>query len=213
MQQLHDYNEMSRKEELWNAITHGLGLLASMPITILLIQHAASLNSKVHVVTYSIFGASLIILFLMSTLLHSMPMKYKRFFAILDHSSIYILIAGAYTPFVLIAVGGWLGITILSVVWSIAIFGVVFKFYFIDRFEKLSLALYIIMGWLIIFAIKPIYMHLEWNGFIMLIIGGLLYTFGSIFFMWRSLPYSHVIWHVFVLAATGCIVYCVGVFL
>ena len=213
MQQMHDYNEMSWKEEFWNAITHGIGFIASIPITVLLIIHATSLSSPVHIVTYSIFGASLMLLFLLSTLLHSMPPKYKRFFAILDHSSIYVLIAGTYTPFVLIAVGGWLGITLLCVVWGIALFGVVFKCYFIDRFEKLSLALYIVMGWLIIFAFKPVYLHLQLDGIFVLVAGGLLYTFGSIFYMWRSLPYSHVIWHLFVLAGTGCMIYCVAVFL
>ena len=106
LQQLQSYKAMSFKEELWNAITHGAGFLISIPVTVLLIIHATSMNSAVHIVTFSIFGASLILLFLMSTLLHSMPVKYKRFFAILDHSSIYILIAGTYTPFLLIAIGG-----------------------------------------------------------------------------------------------------------
>ena len=110
MQQLQSYEEMSFKEELWNAITHGAGFLISIPVTVLLIIHASSMNSPVHIVTFSIFGSSVILLFLMSTLLHSMPVKYKRFFAILDHSSIYILIAGTYTPFLLIAIGGALGI-------------------------------------------------------------------------------------------------------
>ena len=213
MQQLQSYEEMSFKEELWNAITHGAGFLISIPITVLLIIHASSMNSTVHIVTFSIFGSSVILLFLMSTLLHSMPVKYKRFFAILDHSSIYILIAGTYTPFLLIAIGGALGITLLCIIWSIALFGVVFKCYFIDRFEKFSLALYIAMGWMIVFAIKPVYAYLQVEGFVILVLGGILYTFGSIFYMWRSLKYSHVIWHLFVLAGCGCMVYCVGNFL
>ena len=213
MQQLQSYEEMSFKEELWNAITHGAGFLISIPVTVLLIIHASSMNSPVHIVTFSIFGSSVILLFLMSTLLHSMPVKYKRFFAILDHSSIYILIAGTYTPFLLIAIGGALGITLLCIIWSIALFGVVFKCYFIDRFETFSLALYIAMGWMIVFAIKPVYAYLQVEGFVILVLGGILYTFGSIFYMWRSLKYSHVIWHLFVLAGCGCMVYCVGNFL
>ena len=213
MEQIQSYEEMSFKEELWNAITHGAGFLLSIPVTVLLIIHAASMNSAVHIVTFSIFGASLILLFLMSTLLHSMPVKYKRFFAILDHSSIYILIAGTYTPFLLIAIGGALGITLLCIIWSIAIFGVVFKCFFIDRFEKFSLSLYIVMGWMIVIAIKPVYAYLQVEGFIILVLGGILYTFGSIFFMWRSLKYSHVVWHLFVLAGCACMVYCVGNFL
>ena len=213
MQQLQSYEEMSFKEELWNAITHGAGFLISIPVTVLLIIHASSMNSPVHIVTFSIFGSSVILLFLMSTLLHSMPVKYKRFFAILDHSSIYILIAGTYTPFLLIAIGGALGITLLCIIWSIALFGVVFKCYFIDRFETFSLALYIAMGWMIVFAIKPVYAYLQVEGFVILVLGGILYTFGSIFYMWRTLKYSHVIWHIFVLAGCGCMVYCVGNFL
>jgi len=213
MQQLQSYEEMSFKEELWNAITHGAGFILSIPVTVLLIIQAVSMNSAVHIVTFSIFGTSVILLFLMSTLLHSMPVKYKRFFAILDHSSIYILIAGTYTPFLLIAIGGALGITLLCIIWSIAIFGIVFKCYFIDRFEKFSLALYIAMGWMIVFAIKPIYAYLQVEGITILVLGGILYTFGSIFYMWRSLKYSHVIWHMFVLAGCGCMVYCVGYFL
>ena len=213
MQQLQSYEEMSFKEELWNAITHGAGFLISIPVTVLLIIHASSMNSPVHIVTFSIFGSSVILLFLMSTLLHSMPVKYKRFFAILDHSSIYILIAGTYTPFLLIAIGGALGITLLCIIWSIALFGVVFKCYFIDRFETFSLALYIAMGWMIVFAIKPVYAYLQVEGFVILVLGGILYTFGSIFYMWRTLKYSHVIWHLFVLAGCGCMVYCVGNFL
>ena len=213
MQQLQSYEEMSFKEEFWNAITHGVGFLISIPITVLLIIHASSMNSTVHIVTFSIFGSSVILLFLMSTLLHSMPVKYKRVFAILDHSSIYILIAGTYTPFLLIAIGGALGITLLCIIWAIALFGVVFKCYFIDRFEKFSLALYIAMGWMIVFAIKPVYAYLQVEGFVILVLGGVLYTFGSIFYMWRSLKYSHVIWHLFVLAGCGCMVCCVGNFL
>lgn len=212
-QQLTAYNEIPWKEEIWNAITHGIGFIASIPITVLLIIHAATIGSAKYIVSYSIFGASLMLLFLMSTLLHSMPFKYKRFFAILDHSSIYVLIAGTYTPFLLIAIEGALGITLLCIIWGIALFGIVFKCFYIDRFEKFSLALYIIMGWMIIFAFKPVYAYLQFEGMLILAIGGLLYTFGSIFFMWRTLPYSHVVWHIFVLAGSGCMVYCIGTYL
>lgn len=207
------YDYMSLKEEIWNAITHGIGFMLSIPITVLLILLGVSQNSATHIVSFSIFGTSLMLLFLMSTLLHSMPIKYKRIFAILDHSSIYILIAGTYTPFLLIAIGGALGITLLSIIWSIALFGVIFKCLFIDRFEKLSLGLYIGMGWMIIFAIKPIYAFLQFDGFLLLLIGGLFYTIGSIFFMWRSLRYSHAIWHIFVLAGSASMVACVSIYL
>lgn len=134
------------KEELWNAITHGIGFLLSIPVCILMIIMAVRNESTIQIVSFSIFGASLILLFLMSTLLHSMPPKYKNFFSILDHSSIYILIAGTYTPFLLIAIAGTLGIVLLCLIWVIALFGIVFKCLFIHRFETFSLILYIVMG-------------------------------------------------------------------
>jgi len=201
------------KEELWNAITHGVGLFISIPSCVLLILLAVQSGSAIQIVSYSVFGGSLVLLFLMSTLLHSMPEKYKRFFSILDHSSIYILIAGSYTPFLLIAIDGVLGIVLLCIIWSIAVFGVVFKCLFIHRFETFSLILYIAMGWLIIFAIKPIYQFIQFDGLTVLLAGGLLFTFGSIFYAWRKLPYNHAIWHLFVIAGCAGLVVCVAFYL
>ncbi|MFB7157247.1 MULTISPECIES: hemolysin III family protein [unclassified Lysinibacillus] len=201
------------KEELWNAITHGIGFIASIPALVVLILAAVQTGSALQITTFTIFGASVIILFLMSTLLHSMPEKYKHFFAILDHSSIYILIAGTYTPFLLIAIGGTLGITLLCIIWSLAILGVIFKCFFINRFEKLSLIFYIGMGWLIIFAVKPVYLFLGFHGFALLLAGGLFYTIGALFYAWRSLPYNHTIWHLFVLAGCGAMYACVYFYL
>ncbi|MGE8037113.1 hemolysin D [Lysinibacillus sp. KCTC 33748] len=201
------------KEELWNAITHGIGFIASIPALVVLILAAVQTGSALQITTFTIFGTSVIILFLMSTLLHSMPEKYKHFFAILDHSSIYILIAGTYTPFLLIAIGGTLGITLLCIIWSLAILGVIFKCFFINRFEKLSLIFYIGMGWLIIFAVKPVYLFLGFHGFALLLAGGLFYTIGALFYAWRSLPYNHTIWHLFVLAGCGAMYACVYFYL
>ncbi|MDM5248247.1 MULTISPECIES: hemolysin III family protein [unclassified Lysinibacillus] len=210
---LDSFDYKTWKEELWNAITHGIGFIASIPALVVLILAAVQTGSAVQIITFSIFGASVIILFLMSTLLHSMPKKYKHIFAILDHSSIYILIAGTYTPFLFIAVGGTLGITLLCIIWSLALLGVIFKCFFIHRFEKLSLIFYIGMGWLIIFAIKPVYLYLGFNGFALLLAGGLFYTIGAIFYAWRSLPYNHTIWHLFVLAGCGSMYACVYFYL
>ncbi|MGE7942682.1 PAQR family membrane homeostasis protein TrhA [Lysinibacillus xylanilyticus] len=210
---LDSFDYKTWKEELWNAITHGIGFIASIPALVVLILAAVQTGSALQITTFSIFGASVIILFLMSTLLHSMPEKYKHIFAILDHSSIYILIAGTYTPFLLIAIGGTLGITLLCIIWSLALLGVMFKCFFINRFEKLSLIFYIGMGWLIIFAIKPVYLYLGVNGFALLLAGGLFYTIGAIFYAWRSLPYNHTIWHLFVLAGCGSMYACVYFYL
>lgn len=201
------------KEELWNAITHGVGLLMSIPTCVVLIYIAVQSGNGVAIVSNSIFGASLVLLFLMSTLLHSMPEKYKRIFAILDHSSIYVLIAGTYTPFLLIAIKGVLGIVLLCIVWAIALLGIVFKCLFINKFEVLSLILYIAMGWMIIFAIKPLYEFLHFDGFTVLLSGGLLFTFGAVFYAWRKLPFNHAIWHLFVIAGCACMVTCVAVYL
>ncbi|EON72750.1 PAQR family membrane homeostasis protein TrhA [Lysinibacillus sphaericus] len=210
---MNSFDYKTWKEELWNAITHGVGFIASIPALIVLILAGVQHGSAMHIVTFSVFGTSVIILFLMSTLLHSMPEKYKRFFAILDHSSIYILIAGTYTPFLLLAVGGAMGVTLLCIIWTLAIVGVLFKCFFINRFEILSLLFYIGMGWLIIFAIKPVYIYLGNPGFSLLLAGGLFYTIGAIFYAWRSLPYNHTIWHLFVLAGCGSMYACIYFYL
>ena len=197
------------REELWNAITHGIALLLSIPALVFLVLDAVRHGTAIHVVSYTVFGFSMLLLFLMSTLLHSMPLKFKHLFSILDHAAIYILIAGTYTPFLLVTVKGVLGWTLLSIVWIMAIAGVLFKVFFIHRFEFVSLIFYIVMGWLILIAIKPLYTHLTLTGFALLVIGGLLYTFGSIFYAWRKIPYNHAIWHVFVIAGSASMYFCV----
>lgn len=209
MNKIDAFDYKNFKEEIWNAITHGIGFILSIPACILLILHAVHTGSVVSIVSYSIFGASLILLFLMSTLLHSMPQKVKRIFSIFDHSSIYVLIAGTYTPFLLIAIDGVLGNVLLIVIWSMALLGILFKCFFIHRYEKLSLFLYIFMGWIIIFAIKPLYEYVQLEGFIVLLAGGILYTVGALFYAWRKLPYNHAIWHIFVILGSACMVYCV----
>lgn len=213
MEKLAAFDYKNFREELWNAITHGIGFILSIPACILLIIHGIHTGSIVQIVSYSIFGSSLILLFLMSTLLHSMPPKVKKIFSIFDHSSIYVLIAGTYTPFLLIALDGVIGNVLLIIIWSLALLGILFKCFFIHRFEKLSLILYISMGWLIMFAIKPLYEYIHFEGFMILLAGGLLYTVGALFYAWRKLPYNHAIWHIFVILGSACMVYCVYFYL
>lgn len=200
------YQDGDFKEELWSALTHGFGLLISIPAVIILLLHS---TTALQTTTVAIFGTSLILLFLASTLLHSMPFRYKFIFAKLDHAAIYVLIAGTYTPFLLLAVKGILGLVLLIIIWTLAVIGVVMKLLFFSKFEKLSTFAYIVMGWLIIFAAKPVYNHLGFEGFVILVSGGLWFTVGTIFYAWRSLPYNHAIWHLFVLMGCVTMYYCV----
>ncbi len=197
------FDYKNKKEELWNAITHGLGFILSIPALIFLILKGSEYGSGLHITAYTIFGVSMLVLYLMSTLLHSMPVKYKRFFSILDHSSIYILIAGTYTPLVLTSLGGKLGWTLFGIVWGLAILGILFKVFFIHRYEAVSLVFYIAMGWLIVFALRPLHAVIGTEGIVLLVIGGLFYTFGAIFYAWRRIPYNHAIWHLFVIGGSA----------
>ncbi|MCQ6275157.1 hemolysin III family protein [Bacillus sp. V3B] len=200
----------SLKEEIANSITHGIGFLLSMPALVLLVVFAVQSGDPWRIVSFTIFGVTMILLYLSSTLLHSIQHpKVKYFFEILDHSAIYLLIAGTYTPFVLIPLRGGLGWTLFGIIWGLAILGVVFKFFFVKKFIILSTILYVIMGWLIVIGIKPLYEFLGNYGFSLLLIGGILYTVGSIFYMLQKTPYFHAVWHIFVLAGSSSIYFCI----
>lgn len=207
MEESFDYKNM--REERLNAITHAIGFLLSIPALVFLILKGVREGTGIALVSYTIFGASMLLLFLTSTLLHSMPVKVKSFFAILDHSAIYVLIAGTYTPFMLITLKGTLGWTLFGIIWGLTLLGILFKVFYIHRFARLSLALYLIMGWLIVFAIKPLYLALPPQGLWLLVIGGLLYTAGAYFFMTRRVPYNHAIWHLFVMAGSAAMYFSV----
>ncbi|MEK4824670.1 hemolysin III family protein [Niallia sp. FSL W8-0951] len=202
--------DFSLKEEIANSITHGIGFLLSIPALVMLIINAVETDNPWRIVSFSIFGASMIILYLCSTLLHSITHeKVKDFFEILDHSSIYLLIAGTYTPFVLVAIRGGLGWTLFGIVWALAIIGIVFKCYYVKKYIVTSTILYVIMGWLIVMAIVPLYHAIGTTGFMLLVGGGLLYTIGSIFYVMQKIPYFHAIWHLFVLAGSALMYFCV----
>jgi hemolysin III len=197
--------QYSIREEIANAITHGIGAIFSIVALILLIMQAALHGDPWQMVSFSIFGTSLIILYLCSTLLHSIQhKKTKDIFEILDHSAIYLLIAGSYTPFLLVTLRGPLGWSMFGVIWGLAIIGIVLKCFYVKRFVLISTLCYILMGWLIVLAIKPLFQNLPFTGLVWLVVGGLFYTFGSIFYVWRRVPYHHAIWHVFVLAGSIC---------
>lgn len=193
----------SLKEEIANTTTHGIGALLSIAALVLLIVFSSINGTAWHIVSCTIFGVSITLLYTASTLYHLVTTpRMKKFFRTLDHSSIFLLIAGTYTPFTLVSLNGSLGWTIFGLVWGIAIVGAILETMTQQRFPKLSLCLYLGLGWLIIFAIKPIFANVDTGGIILLIGGGLSYSLGVIFYMWKSLIFNHAIWHVFVLAGT-----------
>ncbi|RIJ64406.1 hemolysin D [Rummeliibacillus sp. TYF005] len=194
-------NGYSKKEEFWNALTHGVSFLLAIPGLILLIEKANENGSKIELFSYIVFGLSMMLLFLCSTLYHSVPI-YKSFFKKMDHSSIYFLIAGTYTPIALVAVGGKTGWVIFWIEWILTIIGVIMKMFFVYRFKTLSLIVYLGMGWLIVFAYKPLITHITLKGFLVLLLGGVIYSVGTYFYKNKRIPYNHAIWHVFVMA--GC---------
>ncbi|WP_042354122.1 PAQR family membrane homeostasis protein TrhA [Bacillus rubiinfantis] len=194
----------SKGEEVANSITHGIGALLSIAALVLLIIFASIHGNAWHIVSFTLFGSTMLLMYLSSTLLHAFPegTRVKNLFEIFDHSSIYFFIAGSYTPFMLVAVKGWLGWTIFGIVWALTIGGTVFKSFFVKKFLFTSTALYVVMGWMMVFAWKPLSEHLQPTGLTFLIIGGLLYTLGSVFYMWRGFKYHHAVWHLFVIAGS-----------
>ncbi|MFC6229225.1 hemolysin III family protein [Paenibacillus allorhizosphaerae] len=193
------------RQERANAISHGVGVVLSMLALALLLVHAIRNGNVWHVVSFSVFGTSLLLLYLCSTLLHSARKeKWIDLFEIMDHAAIYILIAGTYTPFLLVTIRSPLGWSLFGVVWGLALVGVIFKLFFVKRFNLLSTLFYIAMGWMVLFAFEPLKAGLPVAGLQFLVAGGVLYTFGTIFYLWRKIPYHHAIWHVFVLAGSIC---------
>jgi len=201
------------KEEIANVITHGLGLALSVAALVLLVVFASLQADAWKIVSFSIYGVSLVVLYLASTLFHGAKnlrkkVKLNKF----DHSAIYVLIAGTYTPFTLVTLRGPWGWTIFGIVWGLAIAGIIYKIYFYSaKYRAISAIIYILMGWIIVIAIKPLVNNLSTPGLIWLIVGGLSYSLGVIFYLWRKLPYSHPIFHLFVLG--GSIAHFFGILL
>lgn len=192
--------EYTLREEIANAITHGIGAALSIAALVLLLVFSIQYGDVWHIVSFTIYGTSLILLYTFSTLLHAIQnIRAKNIFEILDHSAIYLLIAGTYTPFLLVTIRGPLGWTLFGIVWGMALIGIVLKIFWVKRFIILSTLFYIFMGWLILFAIKPLYQNMEFSGLVWLFIGGVFYTVGCVFYVWRGFPFHHAVWHMFVL--------------
>lgn len=203
----------SLAEEIANSITHGVGALFSIAALVLMVILAVTQQSTIAVVAASIYGASLVTLFFASTLYHGFPHpKIKAPLKIFDHCAIYLLIAGTYTPVMLISLQGTWGYTLTAVIWSLALLGIMFKIFFRERFPKLSLFTYIFMGWLIVVAGTEMIAKVPNGGLILLAAGGLVYTLGTVFYVWEKIPYNHAIWHVFVLAGAACHFFAVYLF-
>ena len=191
------------KEEIANSITHGVGLILSIAGLGVLIAFASRLGNAWHVVSCTIFATTLILQYTFSTLYHSIQLpRAKSVMRVLDHSAIFLLIAGSYTPFMLVNLRGTWGWTLFGIVWALALLGVLFQISLLRRWQGISLALYIGMGWVVVVAIKPMLGAVAPGGLILLLLGGLAYTSGVGFYLWKSLRYNHAIWHGFVLAGS-----------
>lgn len=194
-------------EAVSNAATHGMGFLLSVCAFIALIAYAMPYHNTFKMVSSIMYGGSLIAMYGSSTIYHSMPHSrstLKRFFRILDHSAIYLLIAGTYTPFALVSINGTWGWILFGIQWGFALFGITFKLIFGHRYGLLSTIIYLFMGWIGLVAIVPIWHALPAPALWWLLAGGLIYTGGVAFYLWERLPFSHTIWHMFVLAASAC---------
>jgi hemolysin III len=193
----------SLAEEIAHAITHGVGLLLSVAGLTILVVFATLRGEAWHIVSCSIYGSTLVLLYAASTFYHALPApRAKAVFRVLDHAAIYVLIAGTYTPFTLVNLrGGW-GWALFGVVWGLAIFGVVLEAVARQRVRVLSLVLYLGLGWLAAIAVKPLFDSVGAGGLALLLLGGLAYTGGVVFYCWQRLPYHHAIWHIFVLAGS-----------
>ncbi len=192
-------------EELANALTHGVGAALSVAGLAVLVSLASMHGDPWRITATAIFGATLVLLYTSSTLYHSFRgEQVKRLLRKFDHASIFLLIAGTYTPFLLVNLRGPWGWSLFGVIWTLALAGVVLKFSFAGHFRLVSTLLYIGMGWLVIIALRPMLVAVPATALWLLLAGGLSYTLGTVFYLWKSLRYHHAVWHLFVLGGSAC---------
>ncbi|MFT2092546.1 PAQR family membrane homeostasis protein TrhA [Paraglaciecola sp. 2405UD69-4] len=192
----------SRVEETLHAITHGVGFIAACVGLIMMLQKVDGVIAQL---VCAVYGVSMMLMFLSSTLYHwASSVSLKAKLKVFDHVSIYLLIAGTYTPYTVFAVGGEIGILANSIIWGLAVIGIGCKFFASRRFPKLSLVTYLLMGWLAIFFAYPLYNAIETKGFWLLLAGGLCYTFGAVFYAAKQFQFTHLVWHIFVMAGCAC---------
>ncbi len=195
----------SKGEEIANTITHGIGALLSVAALPILAVLSSDTGNAWTIVSLCVFGSTLILLYTMSTLYHILhPGRAKAFFKLMDHASIYLLIAGSYTPILLSLMRTPLGWSLFGVIWGLALAGVSFKVFYVGRFKKISTLIYLAMGWIIILAVKPFVQAAPPVTVEFIVAGGLLYTLGTPFYIWKAMPYNHAVWHLFVVGGSVC---------
>ena len=201
------YNSIPRyslREDFANSIIHGVGFILSIIGMCVLIAFASIYGNAWHVISCSIYGSTLVFLYTASTLYHSIQLaKAKRVLRVLDHSTIFLLIAGTYTPFTLVNLRGPWGWSLFGVIWALAVIGILFQTTMLRKGAVVSVAFYVTMGWVVVVAIKPMLSLVDTGGLVLLLLGGVAYTTGVVFYLWRQMPYNHAIWHVFVLAGSA----------
>lgn len=191
-------------EEIANSVTHGVGAVLSIAGLAILTGFAMALGDGLLVTSCAVFGATLILLYTASTLYHAIPLpRAKQVLRLIDHSAIFLLIAGTYTPFMLVSLASTLGTTLCVLIWGIALAGIAAQGQLIRKAKWVNAALYVAMGWVVVVAIKPLAASVPAGGLALLIAGGLAYTLGTVFYVWKKLPYHHAIWHMFVLAGSA----------
>ena len=192
-------------EEISHSVSHGIGVALSVAGFVISVVMAAGTGSAIKVVSFAIFGTSMILLYTASTLYHAFTQKkVKQVFQYADHITIFILIAGTYTPIALILLGGAWGWTLFGLSWGLAIAGIIYEALFMERYKWVSISIYLGMGWIAVVAIKPLMELMPFGLFMWILVGGLFYTFGSIFYLIEKIKFFHFIWHLFVIAGTLC---------
>ena len=202
---LADIEHHTRSEEVANSVIHGIGAGLAIAGLAVLVTFAGIGGDAWRVVSFSIYGATLVLQYFASAFYHGFSTKkWKRLFRVFDHAAIYLLIAGTYTPLMLVTLRGGGGWSLFGVTWGIAVLGIVMTALFLNRFKLINLLNYVAMGWLVVLAFKPLIAALSIGGIIWLAIGGIAYTFGILFYAWKRIPYHHAIWHLFVLGGSIC---------
>lgn len=205
VKQAKDIKHYSPAEERINIGSHAVGFIFSIVALVLLVSHASINGNAWHIVSFSIFGVSLMVLFAASTVYHSAKNpSFRRKMRIVDHAAIYVLIAGTYTPFTLVTLNGVIGWVVFGVTWGMAVTGIILKLFFTGRYDSISTLMYVFMGWIIVFAINPLIENLASEGLYWLVAGGMAYTTGAILYGIKRIKFNHAIFHVFVLIGAAC---------